>query len=262
MEVRRTTVGAFPALRTGAGRPLVVLAGLSPDVGVDGRAMRSTHRAAMRPFAAGADVHYVNRRRGLPRGSTMADLAAEHADAIRSAFEEPVDLAGLSTGGSLAQQLAADHPDVVRRLVLLCTACRLSPRARAEQARAAAAVRAGRPRRAFAELGRDLAPGPVGRLTAAAAWLAGPRLFPDPSDLADMATTIEAEDAFDLAPLATITAPTLLVAGGRDVFYPRPLVDETLALIPDSRLDLHPRRGHVGVLSAPSLPATVATFLA
>jgi pimeloyl-ACP methyl ester carboxylesterase len=262
VEVQRTTVGSFPALRTGTGRPLVVLAGLSPDVGVDGRTMRSSHRAAMRPFAAGADVHYVNRRRGLLRGSTMADLAAEHAEAIRYAFDGPVDLGGLSTGGSLAQQLAADHPDVVRRLVLVATACRLSPRARAEQRRAAEAVRAGRPRRAFAELGRDLAPGPVGHLTAAASWVAGPRLFPDRSDLDDMATTIEAEDGFDLARLATIAAPTLLVAGGRDVFYPRALVDETLTLIPDSRLDLHPRRGHVGVLSAPTLPATIASFLA
>jgi pimeloyl-ACP methyl ester carboxylesterase len=52
---------------------------------------------------------------------SMAALAAEHADALREAFAEPVDLLGMSTGGSIAQQLAAEHPRVVRRLVLVST---------------------------------------------------------------------------------------------------------------------------------------------
>ncbi|MEV4422226.1 alpha/beta fold hydrolase [Patulibacter sp. NPDC049589] len=260
MEVRRTTVGAFPALVAGEGPPLVVLAGLTPDVGVDGSAMRRAHVRTMAAFAAAAEVTYLNRRRGLPRGATMAVLAAEHADALRTAFDGPVDLAGLSTGGSIAQQLAADHPDVVRRLVLVSTGCRLGPRAREEQRRVAEAVRAGRPRRAFAELGRDLAPGPAGLVPAAAAWAVGPRLFPGPLD--DLATTIEAEDGFDLVRCAApIRAPTLLVVGGRDPYYPASIVEETLRLIPGAHLDLHPRRGHVSTLAAPGLPATLAGFL-
>ena len=43
-------------------------------------------------------------------------------------FAGPVDLLGMSTGGSIAQQIAAQHPDVVRRLVLVSTGCRLGPR--------------------------------------------------------------------------------------------------------------------------------------
>ena len=40
----------------------------------------------------------------------MADLAEEHADAIRSLGAGPVDVAGISTGGSIAQQFAAYYP--------------------------------------------------------------------------------------------------------------------------------------------------------
>lgn len=46
---------------------------------------------------------------------TMAELAAEHAVALRDAFAAPVDLVGTSTGGSIAAQLSADHGELVGR---------------------------------------------------------------------------------------------------------------------------------------------------
>ena len=73
----------------------------------------------------------------------MAALAAEHAQALREAFDEPVDLLGASTGGSIAQQLAAEHRDVVRRLAPVSTGCRLGPNAKLLQRQIAARVRAG-----------------------------------------------------------------------------------------------------------------------
>lgn len=262
MDVERTQIGAFPALVAGEGRPLVVLAGLSPDVGVDAPAMRRVHRGTIAAFVGAGRVHYVNRRRGLDRGTTMAGLASEYAGALRSTFDGPVDLAGMSTGGSIAQQLAADHPDVVRRLILVATGCRLTPDARREQRDAAVAVRSGSPRRAFAELGASLGPRPLSWVLRVVAGIGGPRLFPDRAGLEDMATTIEAEDAFDLAACPPIAAPTLLIGGDRDPYYPRELFEETASLIPDCRLDLHPGRGHVGVLAVPGLAGTMRAFLA
>jgi pimeloyl-ACP methyl ester carboxylesterase len=64
-----------------------------------------------------------------------------------------------------------------------------------------------------------------------------------------MATTIEAEDEFDLARLPRVRAPTLLVGGGRDRFYDRELFEQTAELIPRCVLKLYPRRGHVTVVS-------------
>jgi pimeloyl-ACP methyl ester carboxylesterase len=39
------------------------------------------------------------------------------AAGIRRWFAEPIDVLGVSTGGSVALQVAADHPEVVRRPV-------------------------------------------------------------------------------------------------------------------------------------------------
>jgi pimeloyl-ACP methyl ester carboxylesterase len=259
MDVRESSLGAFPCLVAGSGRPLVVLGGLAPETGV--RSMRRMHVSAMSPWVHEREVLYLNRRPGLPRGMTMAALASEHAQALRTTFAEPVDLLGASTGGSIAQQLAAEHPDVVRRLVLVSTGCRLGPYAKQVQRQTAARVRAGAIRQTGALLGGALVP-PALRLPAAClGWLIAPRSFSE-SGLQDMATTIEAEDDFDLARLATIGAPSLLVGGGRDRFYDRQLFEETARLIPGCALEMHLNRGHITVLSDPRAAAQIRAFLA
>jgi pimeloyl-ACP methyl ester carboxylesterase len=202
-------------------------------------------------------VYFFNRRPNLPRGMTMRELAAEHADALKHL--SPVDVAGLSTGGSIAQQLAADHPHRVDRLILISTACRLGPVAKRMQRQAAARVRKGANGKALAVLARGLAPDDFAGIAAgAAARLAGPRLF---KDLGDMATTIEAEDAFDLADLAPIQSRTLIVGGGRDPFYPRALFEETKRLIPRSELLVFERRGRTSVFNDARFAPALEAFL-
>ncbi len=260
MDVRESSLGALPCLVAGAGPPLVVLAGLTPEAGVSAGSLRRVHVSAMRQWAREREVFYVNRRPGLPRGMTMAALAAEHAQALRHAFDGPVDLLGASTGGSIAQQLGAEHHDVVRRLVLVSTGCRLGPYAKLIQRQIAARVRAGAIRQAVAVMAGALAP-PVLRLPAASlGWLLISRSFSE-SGLQDMATTIEAEDEFDLARLPTVRAPTLLVGGGRDRFYDGELFEQTARLIPGCVLELHPERGHITVLSDPRAVAQIRAFL-
>jgi pimeloyl-ACP methyl ester carboxylesterase len=109
----------------------------------------------------------------------------------------------------------------------------------------------------------DLVPPWRGRVPAAAlAYLVGQRLYPRAKDLTDLLVTLEAEDAFDLRTLPTITAPTLVVNGGRDRFYERAIVDETVRLIPNSRLALYPGRGHVTVCGDRHATAEIRAFLA
>jgi pimeloyl-ACP methyl ester carboxylesterase len=221
MEIERGVVGRLPFLAVGTGAPMLYIGGLAFQAGVDAPGSERTNASLLAPFATRRRVLFVNRRRGLPRGMSMAELASEHADAIRSLDAGPVDVAGLSTGGSIAQQLAADHPDVVDRLVLLCSACRLGPEGRALQRRVAARIRRGARRQALAVMLAGLVPPRRGQVLAGAlGWLAGPRVLAAGDDLADMATTIEAEDAFDLASSRSpIRAPTLILAGGEDRFY-------------------------------------------
>jgi pimeloyl-ACP methyl ester carboxylesterase len=260
--VTRGVAGRLPYLAAGAGAPLVFLAGLSPEAGVDSKTMQRVNVASVKPLAAQRRVLFFNRRPGLPTGMPMDEIASEHAHAIRAALGQAVDVLGVSTGGSIAQQLAADHPDVVRRLVLISTACRLGPGGRMLQRRVAAHIRRGANRRALAVMTGGLVPPRRGRIAAsAAAWLIAPRLSPN-DDLADMATTIEAEDAFDLARCRNpISAPTLILAGGKDPFYSPALFAETARLIPSSRLRVFAARGHITVTTHPETTTEVQRFL-
>jgi pimeloyl-ACP methyl ester carboxylesterase len=92
-------------------------------------------------------------------------------------------------------------------------------------------------------------------------WLTGP--FSDPDDPRDMIATIRAEDAFDVTgELHRITAPTLLVAGGRDGFYTPELFRTTARGIPDARVLLYADKGHAGVLTHPPAQGEIIRFLA
>jgi pimeloyl-ACP methyl ester carboxylesterase len=264
MEMYQSTIGSLPCLVAGDGPPLVVLAGLSPYTGVGSPALRGVHEAAIRPWAQSRRVFYINLWPGMLRGITMAEIAARYADELTGRFGVPVDVMGISTGGSNAQQLAAEHPSVVRRLVLASTGCRLDVEVKLLMRRVNARLRAGAVPQALALMGATLIPGgPNGPLALAgglAARIAGPRLFAA-EGLADMATMIEAEDLFDLVGLPVIQAPTLILAGGRDRYYDRPLLEETARLIPGSRLEIRPKRGHITVLSDRRAIAQVHGFL-
>jgi pimeloyl-ACP methyl ester carboxylesterase len=255
-------IGRLPFLEFGSGPPLLFAAGLSPENGVEAPGTARMNATLVAPFARHRRVLFVNRRSGLPRGMTMAEIAAEHAEAIRSLGAGPVDVAGISTGGSVVQQLAADHTDVVDRLVLLSTACRLGPEGRVLQRRVAARIRGGARRQALAVMMAGVVPPRRGQTAAAAlAWLAGPKLLAQGDDLADMATTIEAEDAFDLATLDPIRARTLILVGRDDRFYGPELFEETARLIPGSRLRVFERRGHVTVTMHRDWSREIEAFL-
>jgi pimeloyl-ACP methyl ester carboxylesterase len=263
--IERGILGPLPYAALGTGPPLVVLAGLGPKSGVEGDLSVRSGLGPFLPLAGGRRLVLLNRRPGMPRGITMAAIATEHAEAIRALSPDaPVDVAGVSTGGSVAQQLAADHPDVVRRLVLASTACRLGAHGRTLQRRVGARIRAGAPRRAIAVgAAGSVAPGPLQLAIALTAFLLAPLLARDRDGLQDTATTIEAEDDFDLARCATpIAAPTLIVAGRDDRFYAAELFEETAALIPGADLRLLDGRGHVTALGDGRFRAALSGFLA
>lgn len=261
-SARESFLGDLPCLVMGSGPPLALLGGLTPENGLPVGLARWLEVQTMTPFVRDFEVYWIARRRGLAKGTTMADLAADLADALAAQFTHPVDVLGISTGGSFAQQLAADHPTAVRRLALVSTACRLGNTGRRFQQEMAVLAREGARREVFARFARDLVPPRRGRAAAGAtmAWF-GPRLYPHAGDLGDLAVILEAEDAFDLRELAPIQAPTLIVGGGQDRFYPQALFAETARLIPDATLAIYPRRGHITVVSDPDAQAVIIKFL-
>ena len=234
----------LPYNRGGHGpRPLVVFPGLTfenkPQFGT--LAMYGFLREKYTLFA-------VQRRPGMPAGYTLRDMGDDYATMVREEFGGPVDVIGISTGGSIALHFAADHPDLVRKLVIHSSAHTLNDAAKALQLDVARLAQLGQWRRAWATMIRTVFP-----QRGAGRWLAQPlvrlsaRLLSlgPPHDSGDLVATIEAEDhhAFKER-LHEIAAPTMVAGGADDFFYSPTLFRETAAGIPGARLCLYERTGH------------------
>ncbi len=240
----------LPYNRFGHGpRPLVIFQGLmfenKPLAGPMVRFYSGMYGSLKDDFT----TYLVTRRPGLPAGCSMKDMSDDYAVMIREEFGGAVDLIGISTGGSLVQHFAADHPDLVHRLVIHSCAYTMSDEAKRLMLRVAALARERRWRKAYAAMFGVMLPmrGVVKLLAGPVLWpvsfLAG--WLPAPKDPSDLVITIEAEDKHDFGKrLAEITAPTLVVAGDRDPFYTEALFRETAAGIPNARLILYPGMGH------------------
>lgn len=241
--------GGLPYNRSGHGHhPLVVFQGLlfenKPQPGLMVRLFRF-YRFLEEEYT----VYEVLRRPGMPRGYTMKDMADDYASMIREEFGGPIDVIGVSTGGSIAQHFAADHPDLVRRLVIHSSAYALSEEARRLQTRVARLAQQRRWVKASAVMLRPLFPdqGLMKYLSVPIVWLASLLLglLAAPKDPSDLVVTVEAEDTHDFKDhLGEISAPTLVVAGDRDPFYTQTLFRETAEGIPNARLILYPGMGH------------------
>ena len=261
-RVQPRLLGPIECMVMGSGPPLVLLPGLSPENGRPSGLAMNGELQTMAPYAKHFTTYWIGRPKGLRRGTTFAEITASIASALRGEFGQPVNVLGISTGGSLAQQLAAEHPELVRRLVLVSTGYRLGDHAAQTQRAMIRIAEAGNARRVMAAFGWDVIPRWRGRTLAAAVMYAtGLRLYPQARDTHDLLVMLEAEDAFDLSLLPPIAAPTLILNGGRDQFYERSVIDETHRLIPRSRLSIYPRRGHITVVSDKAALAEAISFL-
>jgi pimeloyl-ACP methyl ester carboxylesterase len=215
------------------------------------------------PLARAFTVYRVGRRVGLEPGTTMTDLVNDYAEALEDEFGGPVDVLGISTGGSIVLQLAIDRPSLVRKLVVAGAAFRLSEQGRAFQRRTAELSAAG-DRRGLARMqAPDVTDSRLGRRIAGGLlWPAGPLFIRREWDPSDMIATIEAEDAFDVGErLGEITPPTLVIGGDRDRFYPAELFGETARRIPSSQLIIYEERAHGGTFADRRFGKDVIAFL-
>ncbi|WP_086844648.1 alpha/beta fold hydrolase [Amycolatopsis kentuckyensis] len=256
--------GVFPGgaayLEFGAGEPLVVFRTVLPDSANPTGPARWAELRSLKSLAARRTVLVVGRRPGLAPGVTMAELAAHHAEEVRARFDGPVDVLGVSTAGCLAQQFAADHPGLLRRLVVVAAGVRLGPEGRRIQRESADLLAAGRYRAAAAALAPGIAESRAGR-----AVLAGVLRVtaPRPADPAGMVAMLLAEDTFDIEDrLGEITAPTLVIAGSRDAFYPAELAGKLAEGVRDGRLALYEGRQHHRVMTDGRFGRDVLAFLA
>jgi pimeloyl-ACP methyl ester carboxylesterase len=257
--------GAFshglPLLRTGRGEPVIYLPGLGRSSATRTAVDRWLLHGQIASLAKTFDVWLIERRAGLSLGTTIAQLADDYANRIRADFNGPVDVIGVSTGGTIALQLAIDHPDVVRRLVLVSAAYRLSDAGRAAQSAVAAALRTGHRRRAAACM---LAATTTRPAAARLLWLVGLIVAPlvVGRRYADLITTIEAEDGFDVGEaLSSVSIPTVVLGGAKDGYYSPELFERTANRLANGQYIEYPSSSHLSTLGAPGVTRSIRTVL-
>jgi len=251
--------GGLPYIAVGDGPPLIWIRTLPINELIYKRFELSILPSLAHKFT----VYAIDRKPGIKKGATMVDLAAGYAHAIESEFGEAVNVIGLSTGGSIAQQFAIDYPHLVRKLVLVATAYQLGLAGKKLQLKYANLLAEGRYRDGTRVFFRSvLAESPFSQwLLGLILWLVEP-LFFRPTNPEDLINTLLAEDKFNVEEeLHKITALTLLIGGDQDFFYPEDLLRRTADLIPNSRLIIYPGRKHSELETDERFVPDVVSFL-
>ncbi len=226
---------------------------------------RSMMVGSLRPYLEdGFTAWTATRRRGMPEGYSVADMAADYAQVIETEIGGRVDvLVGEELGGMIALQLAADRPELVGLVAGVRTAWQVSEWGRDADGRFGEALSAGRFAEAGAAVLEEFVPEPSwARVRRAVGPLVGRWLASRAYDLADVLVETRAEQTYDgRSALPRITVPTLLIGGGRDRIFTPGLVAETASLIPRVTVVEYPKAIGLQTVSSSQVPRDVLEFV-
>lgn len=241
------------------GKNLIILPGLSDGLAsVKGKALLLA--PPYRLFFETYTVWMFSRREPLPQGVTIRDMAADQAAALRALGIEKTSVLGVSQGGMIAQLLAAEHPELVDKLVLAVTAPCVNDIIRERVENWIALAEKGEHQKlmidtaensyseAYLRKYRKLYPllGGVGRPKSYERFLANAR-------------AILAFDGRD--ELGAIACPTLILGGEEDKIVGAAASRELHRAIAGSELYLYPALGHAAYEEEKDFNARVFRFL-
>jgi 3-oxoadipate enol-lactonase len=185
----------------------------------------------------------------LPDPYTLADLGNDALELLDHLGIEETHWAGLSVGGMTGMWLAINAPERIDRLVGLCTSAKLGPpevwqeRIDTVHAQGTAAMVEGSLQRWITPAFREAHPETVELITAMINSVT-------PQGYAGVAAAIRDMDLLD--DLATITAPTLIIAGAQDPATPAQDHGRLIAdRIPGARIEILDPGAHVITLERP-----------
>lgn len=247
MQIERVNNVEIAYRRAGAGKGAPVL--LLHPIGLDSSWWRPfSARLAPRSCVVAMDFRGHGGSAPIRGDLELADLADDAAGLLRALGLAPSQVVGLSMGGMVAQHLAIRHPDVVRSLVLLGTACTLPDEARKQMvARGEIARQDGMRAVLGATLERWFTP---------AAWASElakrceRRLLEN--DTESWAASWRAISRLETLPLLNrIKAPTLVVTGDRDLSTPPAAARAIADNIPGAALTIIEEAAHMGPFEFP-----------
>jgi pimeloyl-ACP methyl ester carboxylesterase len=201
-----------------------------------------------------------------PAGYSIATIVDDVARILREEIG-PATVMGISFGGFVAARLAADHPDLVKEMILMVSAHRFSPEGRRSVDRQIACAWSGDFEGFLDEFG----------LVFRRPWLnwllrwrfsqERTRLHEtmnDPAAIVRGLNAVAGEDfGGDPSWLAHVAAPTLIVGATRDPFFDVAALEETARHIPSARLQLFEHETHMlPVERARDVARVVTRFLA
>ncbi len=102
-------------------KTLVVLPGLSDGLStVKGKALILSlpYRSHLQDYT----VYMFSRKDAMPEGYSIRDMASDQIRALKELGIEETYVLGVSQGGMIAQYMAIDHPETVKKLILAVTA--------------------------------------------------------------------------------------------------------------------------------------------
>ena len=107
-------------------KKLVALPGLSDGLAtVKGKALILSlpYRKHLKEYT----VYMFSRKNVMPEKYSIRDMAEDQAKAMKELGIEEAYVLGVSQGGMIAQYIAADHPELVKKLILAVTAPYANP---------------------------------------------------------------------------------------------------------------------------------------
>ena len=107
--------------------------GAKPLVVIPGLAIKSVMKSAAslqvqyKMFAEGYTLYFFDRRKNVEPGYSLEEMARDQVLAMQALGLNDVALYGVSQGGMVAQHIAANHPELVNKLVLGCSTSKPEP---------------------------------------------------------------------------------------------------------------------------------------
>lgn len=258
----------IPYVKVRSGRnPIVVLNGGQAFVRrpTPTRALRDAKRI-MRLLPVDNAVYVLGYDPSPPADHSIDTIVADIAQILREEIG-PAVVMGISFGGFVAAKLAAEHPDLVKKMVLMVSAHRFSSEGRRSIDRQIECAWRGDFEGFLDEFGLVFRRPWLNwllRLRFRQERLRLHETMNDPAIIVRGLHTVAGEDfGRDPTWLARIQAPTLIIGGTKDPFFDVEAMAETARLIPCSQLRLLERETHMLPVERPRAVAkAVKAFLA